>query len=142
MDENGWPTIFGSIINGDGEFDGVNVDSMECDQGLPSLQPINPNVRARKLEVIAAAKAKLEQDVANGVAPPIKKSLKTKQPAQKKCLKAKMIQQWHPSLKPEKKALEAKKKGLKAKKKGLRPHAADASKGQHTKRVSKRGKPT
>ena len=142
VDEDGWPTIFGSILNGDGEFEGVNVDSMECDQGLPSIQRINPNVRSRKLEVIAAAKAKLEKDVANGVAPPIKKRLKTKQPAQKKCLKAKMIQQWHPSLKPEKKALKAKKKGLKAKKKGLRPHAADASKGQHTKRVSKRGKPT
>ena len=142
VDEDGWPTIFGSILNGDGEFEGVNVDSMECDQGLPSIQPINPNVRARKLEVHAAAKAKLEKDVANGVAPPIKKRLTTKQPAQKKCLKAKMIQQWHPSLKPEKKALKAKKKGLKAKKKGLRPHAADASKGQHTKRVSKRGKPT
>ena len=120
VDEDGYPTIFGSILKGDGEFEGVNVDSMECDEGLPSIQPINPNVRARKLEVNGIAKAKLEQDVANGVAPPIKKRLKGKQAVKSKTLKAKMIQQWHPS----------------------DPHAAEASKGQHTKRVSKRGKPT
>ena len=78
VDEDGWPTIFGSILNGDGEFEGMNVDSMENDEEWPSIQPINPNVRARKLEVNAAAKAKLEKDVANGVAPPIKKRLKTK----------------------------------------------------------------
>ena len=96
VDEDGWPTIFESILNGDGEFEGVNVDSMECDEGLPSIQPINPNVRARKLEVNGVAKAKLEEDVANGVAPPIKKRLKSKQAVKKQTLKAKMIQQWHP----------------------------------------------
>ena len=120
VDEDGYPTIFGSILKGDGEFEGVNVDSMECDEGLPSIQPINPNVRARKLEVNGVAKAKLEEDVANGVAPAIKKRLKSKKAVNNKTLKAKMIQQWHPS----------------------DPHAAEASKGQHTKRVSKRGKPT
>ena len=95
--EDGYPTIFGSILKGDGEFEGVNVDSMDCDEGLPSIRPINPNVRARKLEVNKVAKAKLEQDVANGVAPSTKKRLKSKQAVKKKTLKATMIQQWHPS---------------------------------------------
>ena len=60
-----------------------------------------------------------QEDVANGVAPPIKKRLKKSKQAvkKKKTLKANMIQLWHPS----------------------DPHAAEASKGQ---RVSKRGKPT
>ena len=87
VDEDGYPTIFGSILKGDGEFEGVNVDSMECDEGLPSIQPINPNVRARKLEVNGVAKAKLEEDVANGVAPPVKKRLKSKQAPKKNDLK-------------------------------------------------------
>ena len=117
--EDGYPTIFGSILRGDGEFEDVNVDSMECDEGLPRIQPINPNVRARKLEVNGGAKTKLEEDVANGVTPPIKKRMKSKQAAKKKTLKANMTQQWYPS----------------------DPHAAEASKGQHTK-GGKRGKPT
>ena len=122
VDEDGYPTIFGSIIKGDGEFEGVIVDSMECDgvqalddESLQSIQPINPNVRSRKLEVNGVAKAKLEEDVANGVVPPVKKKLKGKQPSKAKTLKAKMIQQWHPS----------------------DPHAAEASKGQHTKAKGK-----
>ena len=119
VDEDGYPTIFGSIFKGDGEFEDVNVDSMECDEGLPYIQPINPNVRARKLEVNGVATAKVEEDVANGVAPPIKKAVK-KKTLEKKTLKAKMIQQWHPS----------------------DTHAAEASKGQRNKRVPKRGKPT
>ena len=117
--EDRYPTIFGSILKGDGELEDVNVDSMECDEGLPCIQPINPNVRARKLEVNGVAKAKVEEDVANGVAPPIKKAVK-KKTLKKKPLKANMIQQWHPS----------------------DTHAAETSRGQHTKRVSKRGKPT
>ena len=76
MDEDGYPTIFGSILKGDGEVEGVHVDSMECDEALPSIQPLNPNVRARKLEVNGVAKAKQDEDVAKGVAPPIKKRLK------------------------------------------------------------------
>ena len=84
VDEDGWPTIFGSILNGDGEFEGVNVDSMECDEDLPSIQLINPNVRSRKLEVKRVAKAKLAEDVANGVAPPIKKRLKAKRQLRKR----------------------------------------------------------
>ena len=115
VDEDGYPTIFGSILKGDGEVEGVHVDSMECDEALPSIQPTNPNVRARKLEVNGVAKAKQDEDVAKGVAPPIKKRLKRKQAVKKKSLKAKMIEQWHPS----------------------DPHAAEASKGQHTKAKGK-----
>ena len=89
MDEDGYQTIFGSIPKGDGEFEDVNVDSMECDEGVLSIQPINPNVRARKLEVNGVAKAKLEEDVANGVAPPTKKRLKSKEAVKKKTLKQK-----------------------------------------------------
>ena len=115
VDEDGYPTIFGSILKGDGEVEGVHVDSMECDEALPSIQPINPNVRARKLEVNGVAKAKQDEDVAKGVAPPIKKRMKSKQAVKKQSLKAQMIQQWHPS----------------------DPHAAEASKGQHTKAKGK-----
>ena len=113
VDEDGYPTIFVSILSG--EVEGVDVDSMECDEGLPNIQPINPNVRARKLEVNDVAKAKKREDLANGVAPPNKKRSKGKQAIKKKTLKATMIQRWHPD----------------------DPHAADSSKGQHTK-----GKPT
>ena len=60
VDEDGYPTIFGSILKGDCEFEDVNVDSMECDEELPNIQPINPNVRSRKLEVNGVAKAKAE----------------------------------------------------------------------------------
>ena len=91
VDEDGYPTIFGSILKGDGEFEDVNVDSMECDEDLLSIQPINPNVRARKLEVNGVPKAKAEEDVANGVAPPIKKNMNSKQAVKNKTLKAKMI---------------------------------------------------
>ena len=52
------------------------MDSMDCDEGLPSIQPINPNVRSRKLANIGVAKAKAEQDVANGLSPPLKKAVK------------------------------------------------------------------
>ena len=86
--------------------------------------------RARKLEVNGVAKAKQEEDVANGVAPPIKKRLNCKQTVKKGTLKAKKIEEWYPR----------------------DPHAAEASKGKPTeqkakakakaKRVSKGGKPT
>ena len=90
---------------------------------MPSIKPINPNVRARKLAVNAAAKALLEDDLAKGVAPTVKKRLKSKQPTKKtKNLKTQMIQQWHQSEED--------------------PQGADASKEPHTKRVSKRAKCT
>ena len=119
LDKDGFPTIFGSILKGGDESGGVVVEmedaAMECDEDLPGIKPINPNVRARKLEVKGVAKAKQDEDVAKGVAPPIKKRLKRKQAVKKKSLKAKMIEQWHPS----------------------DPHAAEASKGQHTKAKGK-----
>ena len=85
VDENGYPTIFGSILSAEVAVDedgypiffgaiiaGGN-EAMQDDDSLPSIKPINPNGRARKLEVNAAAKALQEDDVANGVAPPVKK---------------------------------------------------------------------
>ena len=147
VDEYGYPTIFGDIIEGmeamqdddslpsmaEGKEAMQDDDSlpsmaegkeaMQDDDSLPSIKPINPNVRARKLEVNAAAKALLEDDLAKGVAPTVKKRLKSKQPTKKtKNLKAQMIQQWHQSEED--------------------PQEADASKEPHTKRVSKRAKCT
>ena len=49
---------------------------MDTDEDLPSIQPINPNVRSRKLANIGVAKAKAEEDVANGLSPPLKKAVK------------------------------------------------------------------
>ena len=118
VDEYGYPTIFGDIIKGmeamqdddslpsmaEGKEAMQDDDSlpsmaegkeaMPDDDSLPSIKPINPNVRARKLEVNAAAKALEEEDLANGVAPTVKKRLKRKQPAKTKTLRAKMIHQW------------------------------------------------
>jgi len=147
VDEYGYPTIFGDIIEGmeamqdddslpsmaEGKEAMQDDDSlpsmaegkeaMQDDDSLPSIKPINPNVRARKLEVNAAAKALLEDDLAKGVAPTVKKRLKSKQPTKKtKNLKTQMIQQWHQSEED--------------------PQEADASKEPHTKRVSKRAKCT
>ena len=108
VDENGYPTIFGSILSAEVAVDedgypiifgaiiaGGN-EAMQDDDSLPSIKPINPNGRARKLEVNAAAKALQEDDVANGVAPPVKKKMKGKQSSKAQTLKAKMIQKWHP----------------------------------------------
>jgi hypothetical protein len=126
VDEYGYPTIFGDIIEGmeamqdDDSLPSMaeGKEAMQDDDSLPSIKPINPNVRARKLEVNAAAKALLEDDLAKGVAPTVKKRLKSKQPTKKtKNLKAQMIQQWHQSEED--------------------PQEADASKEPHTKRVSK-----
>ena len=147
VDEYGYPTIFGDIIEGmeamqdddslpsmtEGKEAKQDDDSlpsmaegkeaMHDDDSLPSIKPINPNVRARKLAVNAAAKALLEDDLAKGVAPTVKKRLKSKQPTKKtKNLKTQMIQQWHQSEED--------------------PQEADASKEPHTKRVSKRAKCT
>ena len=147
VDEYGYPTIFGDIIEGmeamqdddslpsmaEGKEAKQDDDSlasmaevkeaMHDDDSLPSIKPINPNVRARKLAVNAAAKALLEDDLAKGVAPTVKKILKSKQPTKKtKNLKTQMIQQWHQSEED--------------------PQEADASKEPHTKRVSKRAKCT
>ena len=105
VDEDGYPTIFVDIIMAEGK------EAMQDDDRFPSIKPINPNVRARKLEVNAAAQALLEEGLANGVAPPVKKRLKSKQTTKSKTLKSRMIEQWHPS--------------------------AEASKEPHTKRVSK-----
>ena len=95
---------------------------------MPDIQAINPNVRARKVEVNGIAKAKQEEDAANGAASPIRKRMKTKQTIKKGTLKAKKIEDWYPR----------------------DPHAAEASKGKPTepkakdrsKRVSKGCKPT
>ena len=63
VDEDGYPTIFGSILTGDDEFALPNIQAepdiqaMECDEDLPDIQAINPNVRARKVEVNGVAKA-------------------------------------------------------------------------------------
>ena len=131
VDEYGYPTIFGDIIEGmeamqdDDSLPSMaeGKEAMQDDDSLPSIKPINPNVRARKLEVNAAAKALLEDDLAKGVAPTVKKRLKSKQPTKKtKNLKTQMIQQWHQSEED--------------------PQEADASKEPHTKRVSKRAKCT
>ena len=105
VDEDGYPTIFVDIIMAEGK------EAMQDDDSFPSIKPININVRARKLEVNAAAQALLEEGLANGVAPPVKKRLKSKQTTKSKTLKSRMIEQWHPS--------------------------AEASKEPHTKRVSK-----
>jgi hypothetical protein len=94
VDEDGYPTIFGSVLKGDGDFE-ISTHSMECDDSM-----------------------KLEEDVANGVAPPIKQRLKGKQAVKKKILKATMIQPWHPD----------------------DPHAAEASKGQKAKEEDPKGK--
>ena len=67
VDEDGYPTIFVDIIKAEGK------ESMQDDDSFPSIKPINPNGRARKLEVNAAAQALLEEGLANGVAPPVKK---------------------------------------------------------------------
>ena len=147
VDEYGYPTIFGDIIEGmesmqdddslasmaEGKAAMQDDDSlpsmaegkeaMQDDDSLPSIKPIKPNVRARKIEVNAAAKALLEDDLAKGVAPTVKKQLKSKQPTKKTTnLKTQMIQQWHQS---EEDTQEA-----------------DASKEPHTKRVPKRAKCT
>ena len=101
VDEYGYPTIFGDIMKGmeamqdDGSLPSMveGKEAMQGDDSLPSIKPINLNVGARKLEVNAAAKALLEDHVANGVARQVKKGLKRKQPTKKtKNLKAKMIQ--------------------------------------------------
>ena len=94
LDEDGFPTIFSHIIMGESK----ECEDVQDDEMLPDIRPINPNVRARKLEVNAAAKAMLEEDLANGVAPTVKKRLKSKQSTKAKTVKAKMIQQlWHQS---------------------------------------------
>ena len=51
-------------------------EAMRDDDSLPSIRQINPNVRARKLEVDETAKALLEDDLANGVARQDKKRFK------------------------------------------------------------------
>ena len=139
VDENGYPTIVGDIIKGKGAMqDDDNLPSMaeamQDDDSLPSMaegneamhdddsvlsiKPINPNVRSRKLEVNAAAKALLEDELANGVARTVRKRLRSKQPTKKtKSLKAKMIQQWHQSEED--------------------PQGADASNEPHQKRVQR-----
>ena len=131
VDEYGYPTIFGDIIEGmeamqdDDSLPSMveGKEAMQDDDSLPSIKPIDPNVRARKLAVNAAAKALQEDDLANGVAPTVKKGLKSKQPTKKRQnLKPKMIQQWHQSEDDR--------------------QEADASKEPHTKRVSKRAKCT
>ena len=45
----------------------------------------------------AAAQALLEEGLANGVAPPVKKKMKSKQTTKPKTLKSKLMEQWHPS---------------------------------------------
>ena len=47
-------------------------EAMQDDDSLLSIKPMNPNVRARKLEVNAAAKTLLEDDLAKGIAPTVK----------------------------------------------------------------------
>ena len=124
LDKDGFPTIFGSILKGGDESGGVVVEmedaAMECDEDLPGIKPINPNVRARKLEVNGVAKARHEDDLAAGIAPAVKKRLNSKQPVKTKTLKARMLQQWHQSEED--------------------PQAAEASKDPHNKRGSKRAK--
>ena len=90
--------------------DEPDTQAMECDEELRGIKAINPNVRSRKLEVNEVAKAKQEEAKANGVAPPIKKRLSTKQPVKKGTLKAKKINEWYAG----------------------DPHAAEASKGKPT----------
>ena len=114
VDDNGYPTIFGDILMGEGK------EAMQEDDSLPSIRPINPNGRARKLQVQGVAKARLEEDLANGVAPTVKKRLKSKQQVKTQSLKAKMIQQWHKSEED--------------------PQEAEASTEPHTKRGSTRAK--
>jgi hypothetical protein len=98
VDEDGYPTIFVDIIMAEGK------EAMRDDDSFPNIKPINPNVRARKLEVNAAAQALLEEGLANGVAPPVKKQLKSKQTTKPKTLKSRMMEQWHPSAEAKPKA--------------------------------------
>lgn len=129
VDEDGYPTIFGSILNGDDEFalpdiqaineDEPDIQAMECDHDLPEIQAINPNVRARKVAVNGVAKLLQEQDAANGVSPPLKKRLKTKQTVKKSTLKAQKIEEWYPR----------------------EPHAAAAKKHQKGNAEASKGKP-
>ena len=101
LDGYGYPCIFGDILKGmeaqqddDSMAEGKDEPS-QYDDSLPSIKPINPNVRARKLEVNAAAKALLEDDLANGVARDPQKRVRGKQPPQKTInFKAKVVHQW------------------------------------------------
>ena len=112
LDEDGYPTMFGSILKGD------SMDSMEeCDQCWPDIEPINPNIRSRKVQVNEVAKAKKAEAVANGVQPQIQKRLKRKQAVKQTTFKARMIQQMYPSDQPK--------------------EAAEAS-GHHTKKVQQK----
>ena len=67
VDKNGCATIFGDTLMGEGK------EAMQEDDSLQSIRPINPNGRARKLQVQGVAKARLEEDLANGVAPTVNK---------------------------------------------------------------------
>ena len=58
MDGEGFPLIFGQIIAGDG-----------MENGEIMLRPITPNVRARKLQALALAKANAETDIASDMKP-------------------------------------------------------------------------
>ena len=81
LDEHGWSTLFGDILQGlQAMQDDNSSPSMVAgnevvlgDYSLPTIKPINPNVKARKLEVTAAAKASLEDDLENGIAPTVRK---------------------------------------------------------------------
>ena len=98
VDDDGYPTIFGDLIEGmqaiqedevatagataAGSAAGaaaaaaagavaaaVVAAAGAAEDNLPSIRPINPNVRARKLQVNAVAKNLVEENAAKGIAP-------------------------------------------------------------------------
>ena len=118
VDDEGYPTIFGELIEGmqalqedevaSGSAAGaaaaaaagavapsVVAAAGAAEDTLPDIRPINPNVRARKLQVNAAAKQMVADNAAQGIAPTKHKKLKNKQP-KKTNLKAQKIAQWDP----------------------------------------------
>jgi hypothetical protein len=118
VDDEGYPTIFGELLEGmqalqedevaSGSAAGaaaaaaagavapsVVAAAGAAEDTLPDIRPINPNVRARKLQVNAAAKQMVADNAAQGIAPTKHKKLKNKQP-KKTNLKAQKIAQWDP----------------------------------------------
>ena len=65
----------------------------DVDADLPPIQPINPNVRSRKLEVQGVAQAIIEEELENGLTPAPKKRLNQKTKQNKSSRKALMIRQ-------------------------------------------------
>ena len=108
LDKEGFPTIFGSIMaeakqaKAETKEDITVAEAKEAmaeskediavdDDNLPNIKPINPNVRSRKLQVTALAKALAKDGLAKGVAPTSKRRLKPKKASKANSLKATMI---------------------------------------------------